>query len=326
MPVYTILKLSLKSGSQAPSIASGIAARKNAQPRTWCFWKRCSWSLPRLLVLASWSRQALTLGEAERNLSSDERWWWSPCKVTVEGSCSSEDLLPLTVVLSLNTVLTVLLPLKFAHLFQTKYISCLGAAEEHMLSQLLSGELTLWLRTEAFIAGLVQRRWYPQQYPQGAVQRLSRKGVGESIAGSRLRTQLSRDFFSRQIHGRPVPLCFPTTWKRLKEAMVAFEHQTLFPQQPGISENCSKDPLGLCAICSSGWCSLRPGVIAESRSISWWRVYPVFESMVTKGWWCWFFRSRWYKHVINNARRRRTDLSLSSKPITSCAVVPWVNC
>jgi hypothetical protein len=39
----------------------------------------------------------------------------------------------------------------------------------------------------------------------------------------------------------------PATWKRWKEVLLAFELKTPFSQQPGISENCSKDPLGLCA-------------------------------------------------------------------------------
>jgi hypothetical protein len=81
-----------------------------------------------------------------------------------------------------------------------------------------------------------------QQYPLGVTQMLSTKGVAGSIAGSRLRIQVPGNFFYRQIHGRPVPPCFPATWRSWMEALVAFEHQ-----QPGISENCSKDPLGLCA-------------------------------------------------------------------------------
>ncbi len=42
-------------------------------------------------------------------------------EVTVEGSWSSKDLLPLTVVLSVHNSFNVLIPLKSVHLFQTKY-------------------------------------------------------------------------------------------------------------------------------------------------------------------------------------------------------------
>jgi hypothetical protein len=61
------------------------------------------------------------------------------------------------------------------------------------------------------------------------------------IAGFRLKSKLLGAHLNRQVHGRPVPPCFPATWKCWKEL------KTPFSQQPGISENCSKYPLGLCA-------------------------------------------------------------------------------
>ena len=42
-------------------------------------------------------------------------------------------------------------------------------------------------------------------------------------------------------------ICTITSYlEELDESAEAFEHKTPFSQQPGISESCCKDPLGLC--------------------------------------------------------------------------------
>jgi hypothetical protein len=61
-----------------------------------------------------------------------------------------------------------------------------------------------------------------------------------------IKTRLPGNFFYRQGNSRPVPPCFPATWNRWREALIAFEYQTPFSKQSGISENCQKVPLGLC--------------------------------------------------------------------------------
>jgi hypothetical protein len=78
------------------------------------------------------------------------------------------------------------------------------------------------------------------------------------MAGSRLKSKLLGTHLYRQIHGRPVPPCFPATWKCWKEVLIAFEHQTLFLSNQESQRTVVKTLLVSASICFFAQSSIFP--------------------------------------------------------------------